>query len=162
MFFGHPCGSDSLHCSIPGTSRASGTPCTSVLPVSSLTSPHQHVLAWSPELLLKPSRGAKAMNPPVQGPEQGLGSFAQVWVASCPDPVVDSHSHPWGSVEPLHPQAWAGQGRDVLVRGGGTGLSLSLAGWLTEAIVAQILSPCPVLPLPWAAATLPTPLVVVV
>lgn len=65
-----------------------------------------------------------------------------------------------------HTQAgvgWAGSsGRDVLVSGGGVGPSLSLAGWLTEATTAQILSPCPALPLPWAAATLPTPLVIVV
>lgn len=57
VFSGHPSvAGDSLHCSIPDTSQASDTPCTPLFPVSSLTSPHQRVLAWSPVMLLKSSR----------------------------------------------------------------------------------------------------------
>lgn len=82
----------------------------------------------------------------MEGPEQGLGYFAQLWLhvqtLLC-------------SVELLHTQAGMGRagssGRDVVVAW--DHLSLSLAGWLMEAIMAQILTPCPVLPLPWAAAT---------
>lgn len=96
-----------------------------------------------------------------------MGFFAQVWLrVQTLLWTVTARSNVLYSLEPLHAQADAGRadssGRDVLVSGGGVGLSLPLAGWLTEAIVAQILSPCPALPLPWAAATLPTPLVVVV
>lgn len=103
----------------------------------------------------------------MEGPEQGLGYFAQVWLhVQTLLWTVMATGDLLHSLEPLHAQAGTGRagssGRDVLVSGGGMGLSLSLAGWLTEAITAQILSPCPALPLPWAAATLPTPLVVVV
>lgn len=95
----------------------------------------------------------------MEGPEQGLGYFAQVWLHVQILWTVTATGDLLHSLEPLHAQAGTGRagssGRDVLVSGGGMGPSLSLVGWLTEAIMAQILSPCPALPLPWAAATLP-------
>lgn len=103
----------------------------------------------------------------VQNRVWGLGYFAQVWLhVQTLLWTVTATGDLLCSKEPLHTRVGMGRagssGRDVLVSGGGVGPSLSLAGLLTEAIMAQILSLCPTLPLPWAAATLPTPLVVVV
>lgn len=98
----------------------------------------------------------------MEGQEHSLGYFAQWLHVQTLLWAVTATGHWLCSLEPLHTQAGMGRagssGRDVLVSGGGMGpfpIPGRVADRGHEAITAQILSPCPALPLPWAAATLP-------
>lgn len=159
----HPCGAwhpsghpsvagNSLHCSIPCTFWASDTACH---PSVAHVQPYQPSLTCS---CLEPSAApqslpdALAVTPSSGRPGQGLIYFAQVWLhIQTLLWTVMATGDLLPSWEPLHTQAGSGRagssGRDVLVSGGDMGLSLSLVGWLKEAIMAQILSPCLALPL---------------
>lgn len=69
----------------------------------------------------------------MEGPEQGLGYFAQMWLhVQTLLWTVMATGDLLCSLEPLHTQAGMGRagsrGRDMLVNGGGMGQSLSLAG----------------------------------